>query len=187
MKSNLFKKFPELIFLLKVVLLYCLFNYGSKFWIGITAKGNYYNAFCDNYLNYIVWLRLSILKASALICSLLGYDVVIIATTNIHFVNGYGVNMVYSCIGIGILSSWAAFAIAYPTKIKRKIIWLFGGIMAIWFINVLRIVFLLLLINKTKNLNGFSFHHELFNAVAYGLVIIMIYFYLKGDKKKELT
>ena len=181
---KILKKYPEALFLLKVLLLYCIFNYGSQAWIGITAKGGFYSQFADDYLNYIVWLRYSILKGADIVCSIFGYDVIIIGTKIIRFNQGFGVSMVYSCIGIAIFSSWAAFIIAYPSELKRKLKWLFSGLLAIWFINVLRISILLFILNLTKKSNNFEFHHEVFNAVAYGLVIILIYFYLKGDKKK---
>ncbi len=180
---KLIKKYPEASFILKTILLYCIFNYGSKFWIGLTAKGNLYSEFCDVNLNYIRWIRHSILYTAGGICKILGYHTEIINTTIIRVIHGYGVTMVYKCVGISVLSSWAAVAIAYSTPLKRKLIWLFSGLFLIWFINVLRITVLLIFFNTYKNPNGFEYHHEVFNTIAYIIVVIMIYFYLK-DKKQ---
>ncbi|MBS4044379.1 MAG: exosortase/archaeosortase family protein [Chitinophagaceae bacterium] len=185
MISKLIKKYPEASFILKTILLYCLFNYGSKFWIGITAKGNFYSEFCDQHLNYIKWLRHSILIGASFVCKMFGFSTQIIDTTIIRVENGYGVTMIYSCIGISVLSSWTAVALAYTTPIKRKLIWLFSGLAVIWIINVLRVAILLILFNTYKNPKGFEYHHEVFNTIAYIFVLVMIYFYLK-DKKLTL-
>jgi exosortase/archaeosortase family protein len=182
MDLKLIKKYPEAVFVIKIILLYCIFNYGSKFWIGITAKGNYYSEFCDNNLNYIKWLRHSILLGAKAICNLLGYQIEIINTTIIRVIHGFGVTMVYKCVGISVFSSWAAVAIAYTTPVKRKLKWLFSGLFLIWFINVLRVTILLILFNTYKNSQSFEYHHEVFNTIAYIIVVLMIYFYMK-DKK----
>lgn len=185
MVLKLIKRYPEIFFLIKIIFLYCLFNYGSKFWIGITTKENLYCEFCDTNLNYIKWLRHSILLGAKAVCNGLGHSTEIINTTIIRFKNGFGVTMIYNCIGISVLSSWAAVAIAYNNPIKRKLIWLFSGLFLIWFINVLRIVTLLVLFNTYKDPNRFENHHEIFNTIAYAFVLGMIYFYLKD--KKDLT
>lgn len=180
------KKNPETLFLIKLFAFFSLFYFGTQFWIGITSKGNFYIAFCDEYLNYIKWLRLSILKAAGIFCSWFGYQTNIENTISLRVVNGdvngYKVNMVYSCIGIGIFSSWAAFALAYSTNLKRKTIWLFGGLLAIWLINSIRMAILLIWLNKTRNTKGFGHHHTVFNIIAYTIVIILIYFYSKEKK-----
>lgn len=184
MFSSLSKKYPEFIFIVKLLALFSIFYFGTQFFIGITSKGNYYNAFLDEYLNYIKWLRISILKAAGIICSLFGYETRIENAISLRVINGYKVNMVYSCIGVGIMSSWAAFAIAYSANFKRKIIWLLAGLMAIWFVNATRVAVLLIWLNKTRDTKAFSYHHTVFNIVAYSITIVMIYFYSKDKKPK---
>lgn len=187
MFNNLIKKYPESVFIAKLLILFCIFYYGSQFFIGITSKGNYYSAFLDNYFNYIRWMRLSILKAAGCICSILGYDTRIENGISLRIINGYKVNMVYSCIGFGVLSSWAAFAIAYTSKTKRKLIWLVMGLLVIWFVNVFRVAVLLIWLNKTKDTKGFIYHHTIFNGIAYCIVILLIYFYTKEKKTSNTS
>jgi exosortase/archaeosortase family protein len=181
------KKYPEAFFIIKLLLFFSIFYYGTQFYIGITSKGNYYNAFLDEHFNYINWLRLSILKSASIVCSIFGYETKIENIISLRVVNGYKVNMVYSCLGVGILSSWAAFAIAFPTQLKRKIIWLFAGLFTIWFANVIRVAVLLIQLNITKDVKGFPHHHTIFNVIAYTIVIALIYFYSqeKSTKPKE--
>jgi exosortase/archaeosortase family protein len=173
------KKYPEAVFIIKLLLLFSIFYYGTQFYIGITSKGNYYSAFLDEHFNYISWLRYSILKGASIVCSLFGYDTKIENIISLRVVNGYRVNMVYSCLGVGILSCWAAFAIAFTTTIKRKIVWLVAGLIIIWFANVARVAVLLIMLNKTKDVKGFPHHHTIFNTIAYIIVIVLIYFYSK--------
>ncbi len=183
MLAQFLKKYPEVVFIVKLTFLFSVFYFGTDFWIGITAKGNYYSSFCDEYLNYVRWIRISILKAAGVICSVFGYHTRIENTISLRIINGIKINMVYSCIGIGVLSSWASFVIAYPSKLKRKIYWLFGGLLLIWMVNVIRIAALLILFNKTRDINTFPNHHTAFNIIAYIIVLLLIYFYTK-DKKQ---
>ncbi len=172
-------RFPELFFVVKLLLLFSVFYFGTHFWIGITSKGNLYSTFCDSYLNYFVWLRMAILKLAGFFCFIAGFKTNIEATTSLRIINGIKVNMVQSCVGFGILSAWAAFIIAYPADLKRKIIWLLGGIATICTINALRIAILLIWVNKTRDINSFSNHHTIFNYTSYLIVLIMVFFYTK--------
>lgn len=185
MFSKLINKYPEVFFIAKLLLLFSIFFYGTEFWIGITAKGGLYSSFCDNYINYVKWLRLLILKGASVICLLFGYKTIVIDSISLKIIGGLQVNMVYSCVGYGLLSCWAAFIIAFPSKRKRKIIWLLGGLVAICFANIIRVAALLMLVNNTKDITRFSNHHEIFNAVAYSIIILLIYFYTKN--KAEIS
>ncbi len=184
MLLSLKNKYPEYFFLLKLIFFFSIFYYGTEFWIGLTAKGGMYSVFCDEYLNYIKWLRVFILKGSGIICNAFGYNTTLEKTTSLRIIGGIKVNMVYSCIGFGVLSSWAAYVLAFPSNFKRKIVWLFSGTAIILFINMIRVAGLLMLINKTKNIHSFPNHHTVFNVVAYAIVVLLIYFYSKDNKLK---
>jgi len=184
MINKFIAKYPEAFFIVKLLVLFCLFYYGTQFWIGITSKGNLYSYFCDKYLNYFVWLRLAILKLAGFFCSLLGYKTNIENTTSLRIIGGIRVNMVQSCVGFGILSSWAAFIVAYPSILTRKIIWLLGGLIIISTANAIRIAALLIWVNRTRNINSFSNHHTIFNIIAYLIVLILLFFYTKEKTDK---
>lgn len=177
------KKYPEAFFIVKLLIIFSFLYFGTEFWIGITAKGGLYSPFCDRYLNYVKWLRIFLLKGASFICFLFGYKTTIVDTISLKIIGGSQVNMVYSCVGYGLLSSWAAFIIAFPSKRKRKIIWLLAGVAAICLVNIIRVAGLLMLVNKTKNTAQFGYHHEIFNAVAYSVIILFIYFYTKTKAK----
>lgn len=105
----------------------------------------------------------------------------------LKLMTGEGVRMVYSCIGYGVMSFWAAFVIANKGSWKKKTVWIISGLLALWLINVLRLS-LLLLADK----NDWSFplgwdHHTWFNIVAYACIFAMIYFYDRSMKKTSVV
>ncbi len=102
-------------------------------------------------------------------------------------VNGSAVNLVYSCLGYGVTSFWIAFVFANNGSWKRKWVWMTGGALALWIINVLRIGLVLVANNKNWGVPLGLNHHTWFNMVAYMLIFILIYFYdrsLKQASKK---
>lgn len=64
----------------------------------------------------------------------------------------------------------------------KKIIWVLGGWLAIWCINVFRISFLIISTDKHWPMPlGFD-HHTWFNILAYILIFVLIYFYDRSTK-----
>ena len=179
------KVHPEILFFIKLISFYFSFDYFNYFWTGLCVPGNLYSQFADKYLNYHDYLKSSMSSTVGFFSDLLGYKTTFIKD-RISVVNGFGVVIADACSGIGIMSVWAAFALAFPANTKKKVKWLIGGLFAIWFINVIRIFALLIAVNQGKNvdINKFGEHHDVFNAFAYGLIVLMIYFYTKSSSKK---
>ncbi|HTK18834.1 MAG TPA: hypothetical protein VL442_04955 [Mucilaginibacter sp.] len=177
--KKLHKESP-LRFLLMFVGLFLFFYFFNIFFFGITSHGNHYNAFLDNHLNYIRLLRKLLLLTSQHIINLLGATA--ISNDFQLLVAGHGtLEVVYSCLGLGIMSFFAAFVIAYPKKLKSKLIFLFAGIVCIQVLNVFRFVLLAFLWNKK---NGLVFdHHTIFNIIIYIIIAISLYFWIKHDDK----
>jgi exosortase/archaeosortase family protein len=109
---------------------------------------------------------------------------------NSHIVDGYtlgshgfNVTIVYSCLGLGIMSFWAAFILADNRSLKTKMYWTFAGLLAIWLINCLRMAVLLSsMINNWTILSSWD-HHSVFNIISYILIGGLIYFYYRNTKK----
>jgi exosortase/archaeosortase family protein len=175
-------KYPEIFFITTFLFLFFILYFGTEFWIGITSKGNYYNHFFDTYLNYIKWYRITILKSSVFLCNLFGYKAKMLNSIAIEGFNGFQVNMVYSCIGYGLLSFWTAFVATYPTQKKSKIKWLFGGVLIMWIANILRVSLLLILFNKVQDIDKFNKHHTIYNIVTYAIIFVLIYLFTKEKK-----
>ncbi|MEO6456450.1 MAG: hypothetical protein ABIN97_20405 [Ginsengibacter sp.] len=152
--------------------------------IGLSVPGGYYSSFIYHYLNYVSWLRASLLYASQWALSVFGYDSYITANVLLKLKDGYGVRIVYSCLGYGVMSFWIAFICANKGNLSRKFFWILGGLLLIWLINVTRICLLLLASNKHwQTLPPFD-HHTLFNIAAYLTIFILMYFYDRSNKTR---
>lgn len=153
--------------------------------IGLSSPDNLYSPFVDRYLNFISPLRFSLLWGAKTFLALWGYASYYRDTYTLSLQSGEGVRMVYSCIGYGVMSFWAAFVIANRGSWKGKILWIAGGLAALWIINALRMALLLLAAKKHWPIPFGWDHHTWFNIAAYALIFVLIYFYDRAQIKKE--
>lgn len=163
-------------FVFKFLTLFLLFYYFNILFFGITNPGKHYYPFLANHLNYIQGLRWLLLSSSVQALNGLGYPAIHNGTELL--VAGKGaIVLVYSCLGLGLMSFFAAFVIAYPKKkTKQKIIFLITGIFAIQLLNILRFVLLALFWNK--NASQIVDHHTIFNIILYIVIMISLYFWV---------
>src|SRR4051794_39860305 len=103
--------------------------------IGLAAPGAYYSPVIHDYFNYPVALRSSLLYGAKLFVALSGHAAYLHDRFYISIPQGRGVRMVYSCLGIGVLSFWMAFVYANKGSFKKKFAWMLGGVLLIWVIN----------------------------------------------------
>jgi exosortase/archaeosortase family protein len=177
-------KYFFLRYLFKFVVTFCLFYFGTIALIGITTPGSYYSKYATDYLDYISLLRSGLLHSSKAFLSMFGYDTYLKDAFTLRLVNGWGVRIVYSCLGYGIMSFWIAFIIANKGNIAKKARWIIGGLALIFLINVLRISLMLIAI-KEHWLSPFGLdNHTLFTIAAYTAIFTMIYFFDRAEKKQ---
>ncbi|WP_183563745.1 exosortase Y [Mucilaginibacter sp. SP1R1] len=172
--------FSPVKFAIKFVVIFIIFYYFHIWFLGITSPGNYYSAFLANHLNYIQGLRTLLLSGSAQILSWLGFSVIY---NHIDLlVAGKGaIRLAYDCLGLRLMSFFTAFIIAYPQKLKHKVIFLAAGIFCIQFLNIIRFVLLALFWNKKAN--QIIDHHTIFNIILYILVMVSLYFWVKQNDR----
>lgn len=179
-KINPANKNQPLKFAICFTILFPLFYYFNIAFFSITSVGNhhYYSAFLANHLNYIAGLRSLLLGSSAQVLNWIGYAV-ITNEYNLLVAGRGGIQLVYSCLGLGVISFFAAFVLSYPKKWKAKITFLTAGILVIELLNVLRFILLALFWNKrdTRILD----HHTLFNTIIYLVIAISLYFWVKHN------
>ncbi len=170
-------------FVLAFLTLFTVFYYFNILFFGLTSPGNHYNAFLDEHLNYIRTLRYLLLHISAQIINWFGFTA--ITSEYELLVAGHTIiQLVYSCLGLGIMSFFAAFVLAYPKKIKPKLIFLAAGILSIQILNIVRFVLLALFwTNKKDHLLD---HHTIFNIIIYIIIAISLYFWVKHDEKAPI-
>jgi len=167
-------------FVFSFLALFLVFYYFNILFFGLTSPGNNYNAFLADHLNYIQWLRQFLLDSSTAIIKMFGFTAI---NNNYELlVAGRGtIRLVYSCLGLGVISFFAAFVIAYPKPLVRKIIFLVSGIVAIEIINIIRFVLLAIFWNKRSP--QIIDHHTLFNIIIYILICFSLYLWIKEPSK----
>lgn len=174
---------PFVKYLAKFGAFFCLFYFGTLLIIGLSSKENMYSPFVARYLDFVTPLRYSILRSSNYLLQLTNYATEWIDGYTLGITGGRSVRMVYSCVGYGVLSFWAAFVLANKGRVLTKALWLVFGWGLLWALNVLRIYFLLLAINSNGEAPLGIDHHTLFNMVAYGFIFLMIFFYDRSQKR----
>jgi len=181
--TNRYNKNGPLKFILSFIILFSAFYYFNILFFSITSLGSHhYNAFIANHFNYISGLRRVLLRSSAQILNWLGFA----AITNEYdlLVAGRGViQLVYSCLGLGVISFFTAFVLSYPKKWKSKIIFIIAGILGIEFLNIARFILLALFWDK-RNPRIFD-HHTIFNIFIYLIIAVSLYFWVKHEDNKN--
>jgi exosortase/archaeosortase family protein len=177
--TNYNKKNESLRFVLLFVVLFAAFYYFNIYFFSVTSESSTHRiAFLANYLDYVRGLRFILLKSSAQILKWLGFPTI---TDEYNLlVAGRGmIQLVYSCLGFGVMSFFSAFVLAYPKKWKPKIIFLFTGLFAIQLLNIIRFVVLALFWHPQNN--KIIDHHTIFNLFIYTVIAVSLYFWVKND------
>ena len=166
-----------LIYLVKFFTIFCIAYFGTLAVEGVAAPGNYYWPFVDHYFNYPSWLRASLLHGTRFFLSLSGYETVITDPASLQMLNGKAVHVSYDCYGVGVMSFWLAFVVANKGNGLKKSLWVVGGFLAIWLINITRIGMLLVAINKNSQLPFNMDNHDFFTVLAYGAIFLLMFLY----------
>jgi exosortase/archaeosortase family protein len=171
-----------LVFISVFVLLYG----GTYAFIGITAPGGgFYNEWLSKHLNYVNWLRSTLLHGAGLITELFGFDTYVPDGNTVGIVHSARVHMVYACLGYGVLSFWIAFVVANKVSVKAKLLWGFLGVAVIMLSNMVRISILLIANHKRWPSLFKVDHHTVYSICNYIIVIALIYLFAKKVRKES--
>jgi len=179
------KKF--LWFAIKFLGLFGLLYYGTIAWIGIAAPGGYYSPFVAQWLDYVSWIKYSLMWGIGSLMGLFGIDTVNEPGFLIRMVGKRGVIIAMDCVGYGVYSFWIAYVVANSGRFLKKLLWVSVGLLLLWFINVLRISLFLWVINKNQQMPLGIDHHTWFNIFAYALIFLMIWYYDKKNATKKMV
>lgn len=166
---------PIIGFAVGFIAIFLVLYFGNQFFIGISTPGNLYVSMLDNYFNYIQWLRSLLLHTSSIILNIFGMDTY--ATKwNLVLANGDSIKLVYKCLGIGIMSVWVAFVIAFPQQKLNKLKYALLGIFAILFINIIRIIALAIVFsnNDMTIYKHIDQQHFFYNVACYIIIFWMM-------------
>ncbi len=177
------KYYAEYFFVSRFLLIFFILYYFNLFFIGLTGKGGaFYVSIFDEYLNYIRWLRESIIYFSSLLLNIFNYETVRLPY-HLKIINGVKVGVGYSCLGYGLMSMHIAIAYSYPFNSQIRRNYLFWGLLAIYIINIVRIAAVGWVYTEYRGIN--IDHHLIFNIISYLLIFIMMIYTIKLNNRDE--
>ena len=178
------------LYLLKFLGIFCLLYFGTLAVIGLAAPGSYHILFIEKYLDYVSWIKRSLINATALTLAVFHIPTVKEHGFALRITGGRGIIISMSCVGYGVYSFWIAFVLANRGSTRKKCAWVSLGLLALWIINDIRITLFLLAINKGWPMPLGLDHHTWFTIFAYLLIFILIALYdrsLKRDAVRKST
>ncbi|TAH05930.1 MAG: hypothetical protein EAZ13_10870, partial [Sphingobacteriia bacterium] len=132
-----------ILFLVKFLGLFCVLYYGTYAFIGLSVEGGRYIPWLKQ-VDYVSAYRNTILSCSEKLLQWMGYNAYRQGNYYLYLDGRNGVQLIYECLGIGMISFWVAFvATDIGGTIKAKLKWIFAGICFITLLNIIRISFLL--------------------------------------------
>lgn len=190
--TSIFNEKRLWIYLVKFIVVFCVCYFGTLAVIGLAAPGGLYSPFVEKYLDFVSWIKLSLIHATGFILSLVGIPTQTEPGFIIRFAGGNGVHIARDCVGYGVYSFWIAFVVANRGSLSKKSLWIIGGLFGLWFINVVRITLYLTSLNRGWPMPFGIDHHTWFNIFAYALIFLMIWIYdrsfsLRKINKKKTT
>ena len=155
--------------------LFLVFYYGTIACIGIAAPGGYYSPFVSEWLDYVSWVKQSLMTGTGWLVGLFGYTTAQEPGFLIRIVGRRGVIIAMDCVGYGVYSFWAAYVIANSGTLLNKTAWVLGGLLSLWTINVGRISLFLVAVNNNRPMPLGIDHHTWFTMVAYAFIFLLMW------------
>jgi exosortase/archaeosortase family protein len=168
---------------LKFLGIFCALYFGTLLVIGISNPGNYYVPFVADHLDYVSFLKRSLINGTVFFLSLFHISTQTSPGFLVRITGGRAVIIAMSCVGYGVYSFWIAFVAANRGSLAKKLAWISLGLLALWLINDIRITLFLLAINKGWPMPLGIDHHTWFAIFAYLLIFILIALYDRSLKK----
>lgn len=123
------------------------------------------------------------------VLSLIGFPAVSIIQPDNNFIpliqNGKPVIYFFEgCNSINVIIIYSSFLIAFRGRLKRLVIFLLAGSLAIYLINIVRVVMLYVVALQFPQYMYF-FHKYLFTAVIYLFVFLLWFFWVNGIRHER--
>jgi exosortase/archaeosortase family protein len=163
----------EGVFIIKFLLLFLILYGFNILYIGLTTPDGIYVTRLQQHANYIQQWRAFTLQTTASILDVLGFRTKV-TDLSLRVIGFGGFKLVYSCLGYGMMSFFAAFVISYPKRLASKLYMLIAGLMIIQAANIARLL-LISIFWKPRFKDSWIDHHTMFNVSIYLIVIIILY------------
>lgn len=179
---------PVFLFLIKTILLFLSINYFFIAYTGLTVSGGkFFSPFFAEHADFIGAFRRFLLWGGVQFANLIGYPSGY--TDYTMFIDGgLRVRMVYSCMGIGVMSAYVALILAWPARWWNRLISLCIGLAVIILINMVRIGALAILFSIGHHqLFRFINHHDVFNIVVVVMIFLLFVFHTQRNTPTRTT
>ncbi|MCW3109753.1 MAG: hypothetical protein JWQ09_4259 [Segetibacter sp.] len=184
-KKLLNRKSPYLFLIRFLTCFFILYLFFPMYRGIIGPGGKIYSSFLESHFNIVTGFTRLLTSSAKLLLEAAGYH---LYQNDYHSLKiGYSKGIIVnpSCLGWAVMSFWVAFVFANNGTLKHKLKWMACGIVSIILLNITRIA----LITIANHLNWAPItsldHHQTFNVASYVCIIILIWWYLRMQKKYE--
>jgi exosortase/archaeosortase family protein len=170
--------------------LFFLFYLTYTFVNAASAPTGMYYPFVEQYLNFPILIRISVLHISQMVLALFGYGTTVMDDRIISNDSTNMLLMAWACYGLGLKSFWIAFVCAHQMALKKKVYWSVIGVMTIFLLNCIRVVVMMISIVDKWTIAEYlgTNAHDLFNYLCYAALLGLIFlFYAKTKDRQHLT
>jgi len=173
---NYLKAHPYLLFVFRFVIFYVVGRILFWGYVGLLyPSGGYYWPFLSH-IDLIQGMRTALVYPTSWIMNISG-------TETIPFKMGVlfrsclgGITIEFPCLGIQVMIAYAALILAYPAP--KRYIYLLGGLLLIYLLNIGRMVGIMQLMLH-HSIDEISIAHDLFNGIAYAVILFLFYMYTR--------
>lgn len=174
------------LFIIKFLLCFFVLYLFFPFYRGVIAPdGRLYSSYLQSHFNLVIHFTRLLIGSARLVLESIGYSVFQKDYSSLRIGHSRGIHVNPSCLGWAVISFWIAFVFANAGSTIHKGKWLLTGIVSIIALNVLRIVLIILANYKSWATITSLDHHQTFNVASYVCIIILIFCYIKAQKKYE--
>lgn len=169
-------------YFLRFTCLFLSFYAAYTFVHAASVPSGLYFPFVEQYLNFPILIRYTVLHAGQLGLSFLGYSSDVVDDRLISY-DGFAIlQMAWACYGLGVKSFWIAFVCAHQMSLKKKVLWSIGGVLTILILNSVRVIVMMVSILENWTIAEYlgTNAHDLFNYLCYtALLGLIMLFYAK--------
>lgn len=167
--------------ILKTLGIYLILSVFFYVYIGLLdPKGALYSPFLAKY-SLVEFILQALIIPAKFFLRLVGYDVVA-NKNNLSLSNEKGILIYHACLGIDVMVAYSALIFGYPGK--SKLTYFIMGILFVHLLNIIRMAMIVITIKKNPAFVYVA--HDIFNYVAYFLIICLFYFYVKKTSNLEV-
>jgi exosortase/archaeosortase family protein len=161
-------------FLIKFLCVFAFLYGGTYGFIALASPSGKLSWPIFQALDYVAAYRKLLLHGAGQCLEWLGYTAAYPDAYRLQINDANRVQLVYDCLGIGIISFWIAWCIAATHAWKFRLVWIFGGSVLITLLNMQRIALLLIAHYEHWNIFAGIDHHDMYNIVIYTVLLLLL-------------